>query len=299
MTSICPKRFGTVRNRFGFEVNCECKEKKMENNFMQSMGADKYMNRLFRKAEGVVWDLMTGRVGIRTPDGSIATLTGSGDDSQIEINLMDQFGMSIPAFAQSTPIDSVSIGDVIFFGNSEKPGWVIEKKYGVKPVGSSTTAAAKKAKAATEALIDPASIDHTNVQFTLMKVDGQRTTWKPPKVTLLGMGDTGVMVLRSLLTMLPGGNAGLQGMQGMLMPMMMMGGDTGMDLEKMLPIMLMGQMQAQPMQNPDGTTSVAPNPMANMLPMMMMMSMMKGGSGDSPFSMLGGNNKKNNGPFRG
>jgi hypothetical protein len=269
----------------------------MTENFMQSMSADKYMNRLFRKADGVVWDLMTGRVGIRTNDDSIATLSGSGDDSQIEINLMDQFGMSIPAFAQSTPIASVAIGDVIFFGNSEKPGWVIEKKFGIKPVGSSTPA---KRKAATEDLIDPASIDQTNVQFTLMKVDGQRTTWKPPKVTMLGMGDTGVMVLRSLLTMLPGGNAGLQGMQGMLMPMMMMGGgDNGIDFEKMLPLMLMGQMQATPIQNPDGTTSIAQNPMANMMPMMMMMSMMKGGSGDSPFNMLGGNNKKNNGPFRG
>lgn len=270
----------------------------MENNFMQSMGADKYMNRLFRKAEGVVWDLMTGRVGIRTADDSIATLSGGGDDAQIEINLMDQFGMSIPAFAQSTPIESVNIGDVIFFGASEKPGWVIEKKYGVKPVGSSTPAA-KRAKTAADNMIDPASIDHTNVQFTLMKVDGQRTTWKPPKVTMLGMGDTGVMVLRSLLTMLPGGNAGLQGMQGMLMPMMMMGGgDGGMDMDKMLPILLMGQMQAQPVTNPDGTTTVAPNPMANMLPMMMMMNMMKSGKGsdDSGFFNMGNSNKK--GPFK-
>lgn len=264
----------------------------MQNNFMQSMGADKYMNRLFRKAEGVVWDLMTGRVGIRTNDDSIATMTGEGDDATIEINLMDQFGMSIPAFAQSTPIASVNIGDVIFFGNSEKPGWVVEKRYGVKPTGSSTKTS-RSAKTA-GVLDDSSTIDTNNVQFTLMKVDGQRTTWKPPKVTMLGMGDTGVMVLRSLLTMLPGGNAGLQGMQGMLMPMMMMGGDSGFDLEKMMPLMLMGQMNAAPVQNPDGTVTAAPNPMANMMPMMMMMQMMKG-NGGNPFGIADKKNGKDSG----
>ena len=100
------------------------------NNFMQNMGADKFMNRLFRKADGVVWDLMTGKVGISTKDG-IATLSGQGDDAQIEINMVEQFGMEIPAFAQSTPIEAVNIGDVIYFGSTEKPGWVVEKRYGV------------------------------------------------------------------------------------------------------------------------------------------------------------------------
>lgn len=257
------------------------------NTFMQNMGADKFMNRLFRRAEGVVWDLMTGKVGIQTKDGSIATLSGKGDDAQVEINLMDQFGMEIPAFAQNTPIEAVNIGDVIYFGATEKPGWVVEKRFGVKPTGS-TTPTKRASKAESTVSVD--EIDHSNVQFTLMKVDGQRTTWKPPKVTLLGMGDNGVMVLRSLLNMLPGGAAGLQGMQGMLMPMLMMG-DGNIDFDKMMPLILMGQMQSTAVQNPDGTV-VAQNPMANMLPMMMLMQMMKG---DSPFG-----SKKNGGssPFR-
>jgi hypothetical protein len=250
---------------------------------MQNMGADKFMNRLFRKADGVVWDLMTGKVGISTSEG-IATLAGQGDDAQIEINMVEQFGMEIPAFAQSTPIESVNVGDVIYFGAREKPGWVVEKRYGVKPVGSTkpyrppqpgSATPTKKAKISTEETIDPSTIDTSNVQFTLMKVDGQRTNWKPPKVSMLGMGDAGVMVLRSLLTMLPGGSAGLQGMQNMMMPLLAMGGGS-VDFESMLPLMLMGQMQAPAVTNPDGSVSAAPNPMAQMLPMMLLLQAMKG-----------------------
>jgi len=269
------------------------KEKRMNN--MMNFGADKFMERMFRKADGVVWDLMTGKVGIKTNDGSIATIAGQGDDAQVEINLLDQFGMAIPAFAQNTPIANVNIGDVIYFGKTETPGWVVDRLYGVKPTGSTTPTAAKKG-AKVEDAVSEANVDTTNVRFTLMKVDGQRTTWKPPKVTMLGMGDNGVMVLRSLMSMLPGGNAGLQGMQNMLMPMMMMGGgeDGGIDMESMMPMLLMGQMQAPTVTQPDGTVVAAPNPMAQMLPMMMMMQMMKGNKGGG---FMGGKGGK--GPFQG
>lgn len=232
------------------------------NLFGNMPGANKFMDRLFRKADGVVWDLMTGRVGIKGTDG-IATLEGEGDDAQINVNLLDQFGMEIPAFAQSTPIDAVKAGDIIFFGASDRPGWVIEKK------------------AATEAGKQP--------RFVLMKVDGTRSTWTPPKVSMLGM-ESGVMVLRSLLTMLPGGNAGLTGLQGALMPMMMMsqlGGGGDFNMEAMMPMLLMGQMNAAPIAGADGTAVAAPNPMAQMMPMLMMMSMMKdkgGKGGNGPFS---------------
>lgn len=261
------------------------------NNFMQNMGADKFMNRMFRRAEGVVWDLMSGKVGIKTKEGDIATLSGKGDDAQVEINLVDAFGMEIPAFAQNTPIEAVNVGDVIYFGARENPGWVIEKRYGVKPTGSTTPA--KRGKAAVDDTVAEDSIDKSNVQFTLMKVDGQRTTWKPPKVTMLGMGDNGVMVLRSLMNMLPGGQAGLQGMQNMMMPMLMMG-DGNIDFEKIMPLMLMGGMQSTTVQNPDGTV-VAQNPMAQMLPMMMMMQMMKGDGGGFFGTKKGGSGN----PFRG
>lgn len=230
-------------------------------------GADKFMERLFRKADNVVWDLMSGRIGVRTDEG-IATIEGTGEDAQININMFDEFGMSIPAFAQSTPLEAVNVGDIIYFGKTQKPGWVVEKK-APKEVGKSSS-------------------------FVLMKTDGTRSSWTPPKVSMLGL-ESGVMVLRSLINMLPGGQNGLAGMQGMLIPLMMSGGD--MDMDKMMPLMLMSQMGAQPTVNPDGTT-VPANPMmgGNMMQMMLMMQMMKGDGMKSPFSS-GNSGNKDSKPF--
>ena len=247
-------------------------------NAMTQFGGDKFMDRLFRKAPGVVWDMMSGKVGIKTVDG-IATFAGEGDDAQIDINLFDQFGMEVPAFAQSTPVAAVNVGDLIYFGSGDKPGWIIEKRYGVKPTGSSTPRRpTKKTTAAgpgAELTVSEEDIDKTNVSFTLMKVDGQRTTWKPPKVSMLGMGADGVMVIRSLLTMLPGGQSDLNGMQSNMMMMMQMsamtGNEGGLDMEKMMPMMLMGAMGGQGGGN-------------NMMQTMMMMQMMNGGMGN----MFGG-----------
>lgn len=56
---------------------------------------------MFRRADGVVWDALTGKMGIVTDEG-IATLEGSGDDATININMMSEFGVAIPAYAQST-----------------------------------------------------------------------------------------------------------------------------------------------------------------------------------------------------
>lgn len=231
------------------------------NNALQLPAADKLMSRLFRRADGVVWDLMTGRIGIQTSEG-IATLEGEGDSAQITINVMDQFGMGIPAFAQSTPSEAIKVGDIIFSGASDKPGWVIERKEPTETVKS--------------------------IRFVLMRADGTRNTWTPPKVSMLGL-ESGVMVLRSLVSMLPGGNTGLASMQSMLMPMLMMGGDI--DMDKMMPLMLMGQMGVTP------TGEAAPagaNPMANMMPMLMMMQMMKSSGGG--MSDLLGSGKKSS-PF--
>lgn len=232
---------------------------------MQLPAADKFMSRLFRRADGVVWDLMTGRVGIKSKDG-IATLEGEGDDAQVTVNLLDQFGMEIPAFAQSTPIEAVNVGDIIYI-SGDRPAWVIDKVSRVRKPAAGSAVAAKKTAAAK---VEP----KVGTQFILMRADGQRTTWSPPKVQMLGL-DSGVMVLRSLMSMLPGGANGLSQMQGMLMPMMMMGGDD-LDLEKMMPMMLMSQVGAG-----DGAAPAA----GNMMQMMFMMQMMKGkGGGSNPFS---------------
>ncbi|TFH07295.1 MAG: hypothetical protein E4H14_08830 [Candidatus Thorarchaeota archaeon] len=203
------------------------------------LNSNKLMDRFFRRVDGVVWDLMSGRVGVRGADG-ITTIEGEGDDAQIVLNLFDQFGMEVPAFAQSTPSTSVTVGDLIVTGDNKRSyGWVLEKK---------------------------------EKSFIVLRPDGTRTNWSPPKVQMFGL-DSGVMVVRSLLNILPGGNAGLGNMQSMLMPMLMMG-DGAIDLEAMMPMMLMSQVGTDP-ANPTGGA----NNMGNMMQMMMMMQLFKRGGG--------------------
>lgn len=209
-----------------------------------------FIDRFFRPVDNMVWDLMSGKIGFKTREGIITIeLNDLNEDkteasnAQVSVNPFDDFGMEVPAFAQSVPIDSISLGDMIFSSSTNKVlGWVVKKN---------------------------------EKSFKLMKEDGTRSDWVPPKVNMLGF-DSGVMVLRSLMNMLPGGSSGLSAMQSSLMPLMAMGmlgdGSNGPDLKGMMPIMLMSQMGM-------GTTdSASTNPMANMMPMLMMMQMMGGKS---------------------
>jgi len=222
---------------------------------MGGMG-DKMMNRFFRKVDNVKWDLFTGRIGVATSEG-IVTIEGEGEDAQIVLNLMDQFGMPVPAFAQNTPLNAVAVGDLIYQGNAIK-GWVTEVVSKTTTSIDDDDTTAKIAKTVAEVK-----------RFKLMTPGGTTISWTPPKVSMLGF-DSGVMVLRSLMNMLPGGESGLNSMQGMLMPMMMMGGD--MDLEKLMPMMLFSQLGAS------GTGADAMGANGNMMQMMMMMQMMGGSS---------------------
>lgn len=219
----------------------ELTPKQKENNMFKDMAA-KMMGRMFRRVDNAVWDMMTGKIGIQTDDG-IATIEGVGDDAQVAINIIENFGMPLPAFAQSTPVDAIKEGDFIY--NGTKPlGWIVEKK---------------------------------EKSFRILKPDGTRTTWTPPKVSMIGfdLGAGGPLVLRSLFNTLPGGESGLAGLQGNLLPLMMMGGDN-LDLESMLPMLLMGQMNG-------GATGG----MGNMMQTMMMMNMMKG-EGNPMKNLFGG-----------
>lgn len=209
--------------------------------------SDKLMNRFFQKVNGVVWDLMSGKVGIRTNEG-IATLDGEGEDSQISINMIEQFGIPVPAFAQSTPVDQIKVGDLIYTDGKPK-GWVITVK---------EPAEEGKAK-----------------KFSLMSTTGSTHTWTPPKLQMLGF-DSGVMVLKSLIQMLPNGKEGLEGMQGTMMPLLMMfdGDDLGSGgggmMDKIMPMMLMSQMNGGAGGN-------------NMVQTMMLMQMMGGRGGFGNF----------------
>jgi hypothetical protein len=214
------------------------------NSILSGMGGNKLLDRFFRKADNVVWDLMSGRLGFKTREG-IVTLDGEGDDAVPSINPLDGFSMELPAFGQQTPIDQVKIGDMILQANNV--GWVVELK------GKS---------------------------IRLLRPNGDRVTFTPPKTQILDFG-SGVMVVRSLINMLPGGAGGLGNLQSMLVPMMLMG-DGDMDMEKMLPMMLL--MNGANATSADG----AANPLAGLtgalggagggglMQTMMLMQMMKG-----------------------
>jgi hypothetical protein len=205
---------------------------------------------------------MTGKTGYRTRDGIVTLDITEVDDGagvksnefQTVINPIDGMGMEVPAFAQQTALDAVKVGDLILTASSA--GWVT--KVGAKSI-------------------------------SIIKPEGSHTTFTPPKTQVLDFG-TGVMVVRSLMNTLPNGQAGLNSMQGMLMPLMMMGGGSN-EIEKMLPMLLM--------MNGAGTTSgtadAANNPfgamagggMNNMLQMMMLMKMMNGDKGSDSSNFRG------------
>lgn len=194
----------------------------------------KMIDRFFRRVDDCLWDLMTGKIGVKTSSGDIAMLDGEGDEAQIVVNPFSEFGVPLPAFAQNTPIDQIKNGDLIYSAKKVM-GWVVK----VPEAGGKS--------------------------FRLLRPDGTRGEWRPPKVQSLGLDVSGAMVLRSLINMVPGGD--LNGLQGSLLPLMMMGGDNFSDMENMLPLILMSQ-------NGLGSN--------NMLQTMMLMK------------MLGGNKSGNN-----
>lgn len=222
---------------------------------MLGASVEKMVGRMFRRVDSVVWDLMSGKLGVRTRDGEIATIEGEGDDASVVINPFEDFGIAIPAFAQATPVDAVKVGDLIYT-SGEQPGWIVSIK---------TSDAGKKT-------------------FRLIRPGGNVSSWVPPKVQLLGF-DSGVLVVRNLMNVLPAGSDGtstdaLAGLQGSLLPLIALGGD--LDIEKMLPLMLMSQMGGG-----------GANQMGNMM-QMLMFSKLLGGNSDNGGLLTGGRSS----PFR-
>jgi hypothetical protein len=195
----------------------------------------------------VKWDLMSGNIGVVLAGEGIVTLEGTGEDAGTVLNLMDEFSMPIPAFAQNTPLNTVVPGDLIYQGD-KVTGWV--------------TGMVKN------------EADEV-IRFNMLTPSGNVTSWKPSKVNMMGSFDSGVMVLRSLMNMLPGGNDGLKGMQNMLLPMMMMGGGNGdAGLENLMPMLLFSQLGA----DGSGNDAMGGN---SMMQTMLMMQMFKGTGGGS------------------
>lgn len=212
--------------------------------------SSRFLDRFFRRVDGLVWDLSTGRLGIQGNDGIItlevnaAVPAGEGQEAQpasynISVNPFDGFGLPIPAFAANTPHDQIEVGDLIV-GASKVLGWVIEKK--------------------------PASL-------VLLSQDGMQKQYNPPKVQVFGQD--GSLVVKSLTGLL---GDGTQGFQSSLMPLLLLGGDTGLDMDKLIPLMLFQQ-----------GNGAGANGMASMLPMLMLLG--NGGLGGRALqnAPLGGN----------
>ena len=184
------------------------------NKFGQTIG-DKMLARMFQPVKDVVWDISTGKMGILGKNGSIFSLVGDGENAQIVENMFSEFGMAVPAFAQSVPFDDVQLGDLAFRPGG-RPGWVVEK--------------------------NPNSL-------ILLNTDSSEGTLRRNKVVTMGMDQSGVMVLRNLFNMT--GAAGQQNFQ-MMMPMLMAGStneDAGDMVQMMLMMSMMGQDQAAPAAN--------------------------------------------------
>lgn len=175
-----------------------------------SMGSigDKMMERMFKPVQDAVWDISTGKMGILGKSGSIFSLAGEGEEAQVTENLFSEFGMAVPAFAQSVPFDQVQLGDLAY-RQGGRPGWVVEK--------------------------NPNSL-------ILLNTDSSEGTIRRNKTITMGMDQSGVMILRNLFNVT--GEAGQQSFQ-MLLPMLMMGSkneEAGSMVEMML---MMSVMQPQ------------------------------------------------------
>ncbi|HET8685153.1 MAG TPA: hypothetical protein VFM18_00655 [Methanosarcina sp.] len=199
---------------------------------------NKFLSRMFRKVDGLVWDLTTGQLGMKDNNG-IYTLTteGEGDAAtfQTTVNPFDSLGLTIPAFATNTPLDQVQIGDIIV-GESNILGWVTAVR---------------------------------GASLALLDKNGMSKNYTPPKVAI--MGSSGALVVKNLFN-LAGGQQGLAGIQTNLLPLLAMGGDANLD--KVLPLILMQSISAPAGAN---AAAPAANGFASMLPLLLLSKGKNGG----------------------
>jgi hypothetical protein len=191
---------------------------------------NKFVNRMFRRIDGVVWDLTTGVVGLKTVQGIYSLTLDEQGKPGVSVNPFDEFGFAIPAFATQSTFEQVKPGEIIV-GDTGIIGWVVEK-----------TEAAYKV------------IDH----------NGYNKVYTPPKVAILNQ--SGTLVVRNLMDLL-GGKDGASGFTNSLLPLLMLNKGEESGLEKILPILLMTQQQAA---TTAGTGAAVANPMASMLPLLLL-----------------------------
>ena len=224
-----------------FDNHVKEKTSMFNNTGMASMNTNKMMDKLFRKADDVVWDLMSGKIGVMKDD-SIITAEQDDDLGWITSeNMFADFGTSIPAFATAMPLSSVSEGDMVM-DSKGVAGWITQK-------GKST--------------------------FKLLKANGQNTKWTPPKTMVNGNAQT-VMVVK---TIFGDSLTGMQGSLLPMMMMMEEEGTKEEALSSLFPLMMMqgGMIQTEGGNNNMMQTMLMMKAMkgggegmSKMLPMMMM-----------------------------
>lgn len=165
------------------------------------MNTSKFLNRLFRRVTGVVWDVITGSVGLQTADGIYTVSFDQNNKATLNVNPIDDFGLALPAFATQTTAEEVKEGDIIV-GDQGIIGWVTGKG---------------------------------EASFKVLDHNGMNKNYSPPKVAILG--NQGVLVVRNLMS-LTGGATGANNFASMLMPLIALGGGDD-KLEKLLPLLLL------------------------------------------------------------
>lgn len=190
----------------------------------------KLMDRVFRRVSGVVWDVMSGKIGLRTENGIYTVDIAEDGTPTVSLNPLESLGVAIPAFATQSALVDVQPGDIVV-GENGILGWAVSK----------TEAAVKL-------------VDH----------NGHNKTYSPVKVQVLNTPS--LMVVRNLFS-LTGGASGAAGFASNLLPLLALGGDDS-KLEKLLPLLLMSNGAFGGAAPGNGTG--AANPMANMLPLLLL-----------------------------
>lgn len=210
---------------------------------------------MFRRVHNVVWDLMTGRVGIVNESGIVSgVVTGEEEKTvSVEVNVLDDFTYRLPAYAIRVPLSQVKVGDIL---STEHLTGFVEK-------------------------VNEKSLN-------IRKVNGQLTTgYTPPKVNI-SFSDGDVMVVRSLLSFGESESEGQSFLgnlqQNPIVMMAIMKGDDFGKLDDIMPLLLMSGL------NQGATQSAGANNFAQTLLTMQLLKGEKGGKTDDllPLLMLGG-----------
>lgn len=92
---------------------------------MSSFNTSKFMNKMFRRVEGVVWCPISGATCLRTTDGIYNYVPGhDGETGSVSVNLID-VSIALPGFAMATPFEQAQIGDLVV--GDGVIGWIDEK----------------------------------------------------------------------------------------------------------------------------------------------------------------------------